>query len=205
LISFRDLRTPEDVAQWLAGLKENWPQREEVMAHIAQQIEALPFPDPHVVELATGPGLLAEFLLTKLPQITYTGLDFSELLLRVARERLEPFGTRSRLMWVDLNKDEWLAQVPNDNQAIVSMQSLHDLGGEPQVDRIYGLARTLLAPGGLFLNADLVTPPGQDKPDNPGRRSISRHLELLKAHGYARVACTLALGDFACVVGFAPK
>jgi hypothetical protein len=193
------------VAQWLAGLKENWPQREEVMAHIARQIEALPFPQPQVVELATGPGLLAEFLLAKLPQISYTGLDFSELLLTVAQERLEPFKGRSRLIRVDLNRDEWLAQVSNNNQAIISMQSLHDLGGEPEVDRIYGLAQTLLVPGGLFLNADLVTPPGQDKPDNPGRRSIPRHLELLKAHGYERVACTLALGDFACMIGFAPR
>jgi hypothetical protein len=148
---------------------------------------------------------LAELLLTRLPHITYTGLDFSELLLRVAQERLDPFGARSRLIRVDLNQDKWLAQVSNNNQAIVSMQSLHDLGGEPQVDRIYGLARTLLVPGGLFLNADLVTLPGQDKPDNPGRRSVPRHLELLQAHGYTRVACTLELGDFACVVGFAPK
>jgi hypothetical protein len=123
----------------------------------------------------------------------------------VAQERLEPFKGRSRLIRVDLNRDEWLAQVSNNNQAIISMQSLHDLGGEPEVDRIYGLAQTLLVPGGLFLNADLVTPPGQDKPDNPGRRSIPRHLELLKAHGYERVACTLALGDFACMIGFAPR
>ena len=66
------------------------------------------------------------------------------------------------------------------------------------------LARSLLAPGGLLLNADLVVPPGQDNPDKPGRRTVARHLELLHSHGYERVACTLEQGEFGCVVGFSP-
>ncbi|MCP4360348.1 MAG: hypothetical protein GY796_20260, partial [Chloroflexi bacterium] len=87
---------------------------------------------------------------------------------------------------------------------IVSMQSLHDLGDEAAVNRIYGLAKSLLVPGGLFLNADLIVPPQQDKPGNPGRRSISRHLELLQAQDYRQVTCTLARGEFGCFVAFAP-
>jgi len=38
------------------------------------------------------------------------------------------------------------------------MQSLHDLGDETAVDRIYRLAHKVLTRGGMFLNADLYTP-----------------------------------------------
>jgi SAM-dependent methyltransferase len=174
------------------------------MAHIRTQIERLPFSAPHVVELGAGPGHLAELLLTALAQLTYTGLDNSELLLNYARERLIPYNGRAHLIQTDLNADDWPKLLPGPVHAIFSMQSLHDLGGEAQVNRIYVLARSLLAPGGLFLNADLVVPPGRDKPDNPGRRSIPRHLELLRSHAYERVSCTLERGEFGCVVGFAP-
>ena len=140
----------------------------------------------------------------ELPLATYTGVDFSEPLLTFARERLASFGNRARLIRANLNEDDWLDQVSREIHAIVSLQSLHDLGDEGQVNRIYGLARSLLMPGGLFLNADLVVSPQQDAPNNPGRRSIARHIELLQAHGYEHVSCTLELGEFGCVVGFAP-
>ena len=58
------------------------------------------------------------------------------------------------------------AQVANPVNAIISMQSLHDLGDGHQSERIYRLAKDLLAPGGLFLNADLL-----------------HNLSLLFAHG----------------------
>jgi hypothetical protein len=202
MITFRDLRTHDDIEQWNNRLATEWPERPAVMAHIQGQIERLPFSAPHVVELAPGPGPLAERLLAALPRLTYTGLDNSDLLLNYARERLIPYNGRAHLIQTDLNGAAWPEQLRGDVHAIVSMQSLHDLGGEVQINRIYRLARSLLAPGGLFLNADLVTPPGQERPDKPGRRTVARHLELLRAHGYERVACTLEQGEFGCVVGF---
>jgi SAM-dependent methyltransferase len=203
-LSFRDLKTRADVDQWLNRINNDRPERYEVMQHIGQQIAALPFPRPQVVELGLGPGLLAEVLLARLPQITYTGLDFSEVLLACARARLARFADRVEIIRTDLNQDGWTMQLSARPQAMISMQSLHDLGGEGEVNRIYRLARELLGPGGLFLNADLTVPPGQDLPDNPGRRSVSRHLELLTSHGYERVACTLQVADFGCFVAFTP-
>jgi SAM-dependent methyltransferase len=204
MITFRDLRTQADAAEWAAGLQTRYPERAEVMRHIIAQLTALPFPAPQVVELAPGPGLLAELLLRDLPQMSYTGLDSSSLLLTYARGQLAPFGRRARLIQADLNGEAWLDQLPAKIQAIISLQALHDLGDESHIDRIYGLARRLLVPGGLLLNADFVVPPGQDNPEQPGRRSIPRHLELLQGHGFERVACTLEIGQFACLAGFAP-
>jgi SAM-dependent methyltransferase len=204
LLTFRDLRTLEDVAEWGAGLQTRWPERIEVMQHLIGQLKALPFPAPQVVELGPGPGLLAELLLRELPQMSYIGLDSSELLLTYARKRLTDFGERVRLIQADLNTNEWLAQLPAEIHAIISLQALHDLGGENEIKRIYSLARNLLVPGGLLLIADFVVSPGQEDPERPGRRSIPWHLELLKMQGFERVACTLEQGEFGCLVAFAP-
>lgn len=205
MLTFRDLRTFEDVKQWLADLNSRRPERTEVMQHISHQLKALPFPAVQVVELCAGPGQLAAAMLTELPQINYTGLDASELLLAFAREQLAPFGSRATLIQADLNQDEWLSRLPSQVHAVVSLQSLHDLGGEVEVSRIYRLAKNLLVPGGLLLNADLVVPPGSDDPEQPGRRSIPRHLELLRAHGYERGACTIQRGELGCVMAFTPS
>lgn len=205
MLTFRDLRTQEDVAEWTAGLQSRYPERGELMPHIVAQLKALSFPTLQVVELGPGPGLLAELLLHEFPWLTYTGFDSSELLLAFARTKLAPFGQRANLIQADLNTDDWLNQLPGEIHAVISLQALHDLGGESHLERIYGLARRLLAPGGLLLNADFVILPRQDDPEQPGRHSIPRHLELLQAQGFEQVACTLEIGQFGCLIGFAPS
>ena len=80
------------------------------------------------------------------------------------------------------------------------MQSLHDLGDGHQIERVYRLAQDLLAPGGLFLNADLLYDPADPR---PGRMPMERHLSLLFAHGFQRPQCTMEIDSFGCIVGFA--
>ncbi len=201
-MGFKDIKTAADVPAWEDELNGNRPQRRDVVAHILQQVGALSVDPRHVLELCPGPGMLAEVLLMALPQLMYTGIDFSPPILEYARTRLAPFANRAQLMSANLNEDSWLTQLPETPHAIVSMQSLHDLGGEVEVNRIYRVCKELLPRGGLFLNADLLTPIGQPMVGNPGRLSIPRHLELLASHGYANVACTLEIGDFGCFVGY---
>ena len=76
------------------------------------------------------------------------------------------------------------------------MQSLHDLGDETAVDRIYRLAHKVLTRGGMFLNADLYTP------EKSGRLPKDRHLKLLKKYNYESITCNLQKDSFVCVSGF---
>ena len=195
----RDFHSPESVDEWLHSLDERWPARTGVARHIVDQIDALPVFDPQVVELAPGDGRLADQLLNALSS-TYIGIDFSIPLLDRTRERLAPYGNRVCLLHADLNEDDWPAQINGPVHAVFSLQSLHDLGDGHQVDRIYKMARDILVPGGLFLNADLLHNPADPR---PGRLTVERHLELLYAHGYQRVACTLKTGGFGCCSGYA--
>lgn len=204
---FHEIDTAEKATTYTANLDNNWPIRQQVIQQIVQQVSALAFSPLHVLELCAGAGLLAEQLLQALPEVRYTGIDFLQAMVDATQARLTGFGARATLSQADLNQDAWLAKLrPMGEQgkfhAIISMQSLHDLGGEPEVSRIYQLAHSLLLPGGLFLNADLIVIPGAELPDNPGRLTIARHLTLLQAQGYQQVQNTLDRGGFGCVIGF---
>lgn len=203
---FRQYENTEAVRAYLQRLETQWPERAQIVQHIAELITARGQPQPHVLELCCGPGRLAETLLAAIPNVRYTGVDLSPPFLTFARQRLADY-SHVQLWEVDLNDATWPNLVAAQRSegrfhAIVSLQSLHDVGDETAVSRVYGLAKTLLAPGGFLLNADLIVAEGEEAPNNPGRRSIPRHLALLQQHGYRQVACTLAVGGFGCVVGW---
>ena len=195
----RDFHSPEGVDEWLQSLDDRWPARVELAQHIVEQIATRRAVEPHAVELAPGGGKLAEQMLSALPA-TYTGIDFSEPLLDRTRQRLACFGDRVQLIHADLNEDNWPAQITGPVHAIFSLQSLHDLGDGHQVERIYQIAHEILAPRGIFLNADFLH---KTEDPRPGRLPIEQHLRLLSAHRFQRPKCTLEIDGFGCMVGFA--
>lgn len=210
--SFRQLETQQHASEYVERLSREWPERAQICRHAVQQVERvaaqLHEPAPRVLELCSGPGVLAQSLLSALPTLHYVGIDLSPVLLEFARQQLQSHAARTTFLQANLNEGEWLTVLARADatpfHAVVTVQSLHDLGGEAEVARIYSVAQQLLAPGGLFLNADLVVAPGEERPTNPGRRSVTRHLELLSIYGYTNVANPLSLGEFGCVVGYRP-
>lgn len=193
--------SPEYVEAWAA--KVDNPVRRSVFHHILAHLhlhlssgEAA-----HVVELACGPGLLAEFLLDNHPAMTYEGLDFSAPMLDMAERRLDTHGDRASLRLADLREDAWPDSVERVPQAVISTQALHDVGGPTEHAAIYRASAALLAPGGLLLNADFVDRRGAAR----RRIGLSRHLEMMAAAGLRGTKATLDLGPYACVVGFAPS
>lgn len=199
-MAFRTFESTDEAAAYAAGLDERWPERAAIQAHLSAQL-ALPAGQPaQVVELCTGAGALATRLLVDYPLIRYTGFDNSAPLLAVAETRLAEHAHRLRLVKTDLNESGWLGQLPQPLAAIVSLQSLHDLGDAEAVARIYRIVHAQLTPGGRLVFADLLAPIPPDPTANPGRLSVERHLELLAEAGFAGPTCTLNLGPFGCFV-----
>ena len=202
-----DLQTPDDVEQWLARLNRDRPARAQIIEHIVDQVagfvQQTATATPLVVELCPGAGVLTQALLTRLPTLRLVAIDGSDVLLRYGQSRLARFGDRVRWIHADLNRDEWQQQIDEPSHAIVSMQSLHDVGGEEAVRRLYGWGRERLVAGGLLLNADLVVEEGE--PARSNRLTAARQLALLEECGLVEVQCTLRVADFACCLGFAPS
>ncbi|HTD23086.1 MAG TPA: methyltransferase domain-containing protein [Terriglobales bacterium] len=117
----------------------------------------LPESHPYrVVELCCGEGKLCRVLLEGLPQATLQACDGSEVMLQKARANLAEFGNRFQADLFDVHNHNWRKFSPPVN-AFVSSLALHHLTLEEKP----GFYRDLydsLAPGGIFVNADLVWP-----------------------------------------------
>lgn len=111
-------------------------------------------------DLGCGDGMLARTILDAHPQSHATLVDFSEPMLRQAREQLEPYGARSAIVFGDLADPAWVDAVEQRGpfELIVSGYAIHHLADERK-RALYGEVLRLLAPGGLFVNIDHVKSP----------------------------------------------
>ena len=180
-MSFRNIQTKSDVAQYQDRLTQGYPDRSIVIEHIIEQLTNLNIKAPIIAELCVGPGLLATALCQAFPQIHYVGLDFMQPFLDFTSNRL-PADVNTAFVHADLTGDKWpnlLAQQAVDGRfhAIVSMQSLHDVGGAEEVERIYHHCRGLLVDDGL--SDDTESPIKQRIPKNSERIPKDHH-ELKK-------------------------
>jgi ubiquinone/menaquinone biosynthesis C-methylase UbiE len=195
-MAFRTFVDTDDAATYVASLDERWPDRRALKAHLSSYLAATP--STHVVEFCAGAGALAEQLFSDHPQITYTGIDITIPLLTLARSRLADHSRQITWLEADLNQDVWQNQIAKPVHAFVSLQSIHDLGDEAAVERIFRLAARHLAPQGQFIYADMLAVEPPEANSNPGKLRKERHLELLRAAGFARAICTWEVGVFGC-------
>lgn len=148
-----------DSAQRLLGLWDR--QQTAYVAHRENRFTAMldvlrlhfDTDEVHVLDLACGPGAIAQRVLTALPRATVTAVDYDPLLLHIARQVLHPFGVRGKVVDLDLTEPDWTARIGNRVDAILTSTALHWLS-PGQLLSVYQAAADLLPPGGVLLNAD---------------------------------------------------
>jgi ubiquinone/menaquinone biosynthesis C-methylase UbiE len=114
----------------------------------------------NVLDLGCGTGSLMLQILKNFPKTNVFGIDFDPTLLPLAKQRLESFGERAKLILADLREDSWSKLVPHSINAVVSATALHWFKPE-ELAILYHKIAEVLRPGGIFLNADHV---GSDNP-----------------------------------------
>ena len=169
------------------------PERERLFSKIIEQLSLADLVYPHILELGVGPGYLAERLLGNISYVSYIGIDFYEPMLQFAAKRLSRHSQRVGFIQADLLDDGWTELVETPIGAIVSTWALHDLGGEDQIVSVYRRAKDLFPEKGLLLNGDFVKPEETRFEYEPGRITVSRHLELLTKTGFSDPKCLLFL------------
>ena len=129
------------------------PWRSKIRAHIAARVATLA-PRARVLELGSGPGLLAQCVLQQCPNLeTYTLVDFSEPMLALSRERLAAFPVAS-FVRQSFKSEDWARHVGGGFDCIVSMQAVHELRHKRHARRLYEQVYQALATPGLFLVCD---------------------------------------------------
>jgi len=129
-------------------------QREYVIPDLRQFYGAAvwaaesPSASPAILDVGAGTGLLSAMLLLKHPASTITLLDISEKMLAVAKERFS--GCKNVVFRTG---DYSRVDLGGPYDLICSALSIHHL--EPaDKRRLFGRIFSVLAPGGVFVNAD---------------------------------------------------
>lgn len=134
------------------------PERERQIETVCGLIP--PAPEGAVlVELCCGEGLLAQALLERFPGCVVRGLDGSSEMLSAAGKGLAAFGGRFQPQHFDLASSAWRTAI-RDAHGIVSSLAIHHLDGQEK-QTLFADVYRMLAPGGVFVIADLIAPAGK--------------------------------------------
>ena len=108
-----------------------------------------------------------------------------------AGEKLTPFEGRYRYVELDMNADDWPADLSGPFQAIVSARAIHHLPNDRKL-AVFRNAFARLAPGGVFVNWYIHRDLEREKRDsgnvhNRTSASVEEHLDLLRDAGFEDV------------------
>jgi tRNA (cmo5U34)-methyltransferase len=177
-------------------------------------LEHVPLDVRRALDLGTGDGRLLTLLQGDRPEMRGVGLDFSELMLSVARER---FDGDER---IELIEHDLAEPLPPSGRfdAVVSSMAIHHLEHERKRS-LYGEAFDLLEPGGVFANFEHVASPSQRlhaaffaaigeplESEDPSDRLLDVETQLgwLREIGFDDVDCHWKWLEMALLVGVKP-
>ena len=149
-----DLCNMKDAREWADSALLKRPYRREFFAAFASAIATQSESKPvRLLELGSGPGFLAEHLLSALPFIDYVALDFSAAMHQLALERLGMSAQRVAFIersFRELNWGDGLGQF----QYVVTNQAVHELRHKRHAPALHRQVRELLLAGGSYLVCD---------------------------------------------------
>ena len=177
-------------------------------------LEQIPRGIRRVLDLGTGDGRLLALLERARPELTGVGLDFSEVMLGVARERFAE-DWRFEILGHDLA--EPLPPLGRYD-AVVSSFAIHHLD-DVRKRSLYGEVFGLLEPGGVFANFEHVASPTErlhraffaaiEEPlenADPSDRllDVETQLHWLREIGFEDVDCYWKWLEMALLIGVKP-
>lgn len=178
-------------------------------------LEQVPRGARRVLDLGTGDGRLLAALQANRPALLGVGLDFSDLMLKAARER---FAGDERVTLAEHDLAEPLPDLGRFD-AVVSSFAIHHLEHERKRS-LYGEVFDLLEPGGVFANFEHIespTPrlhaaffvaidvPLEDEDPSDRTLDVQTQLDWLRELGFDDVDCYWKWLEMALLVGVKPN
>lgn len=153
-----------DRVDWL-GLARTWTDRlQAVIADRQAQFEVMvefirlrqpPGRPVRFLELCAGPGCQSEALLKAFPDAEATVFEYNPFFREMARRNIGRLTSRLTLVGSDLRNAEWHRGLTGGYDAVVSADALAGMPA-PSLNGVYAGVRSLLRPGGTFINCDYI-------------------------------------------------
>jgi ubiquinone/menaquinone biosynthesis C-methylase UbiE len=180
-----DLRLIADASEWEATAMQKRPWRTEFFAKFADELAHLEPAANRVLELGSGPGFLANRLLSALPDLRMTLLDFSEAMHALARQRLGAMVDRVEFLVRSFKTSEWV-QGLHEFDAVITNQAVHELRHKRYAEELHRQVTTLLRAGGKYLVCDHFAGPGGMTNDQL-YMTVAEQKAAIESAGYASV------------------
>jgi SAM-dependent methyltransferase len=159
-----DFLSEEAARKWAEEAEQQLGSRINIFDAFVQTIVAHTPAIRDVLELGSGPGFLAEYILSRCACIErYTLLDFSPAMLEMSRIRLQGFGARVAFLQIDFKLSGWVDKVGTVYDCNVTIQAVHELRHKRHAPRFYKECRHLLNDGGLLLVCDRLPQDDADR------------------------------------------
>ena len=187
-----DLRDPRDALEWERTAQER-PGRVEVFQAIGRELRGLGKRHLAVLELGSGPGFLAAYLLETVPAVRLTLLDFSAAMHNLAQARIGPQATHVRFVERSFRSPDWSRDLGRFD-AVVTNQTVHELRHKRYAAQLHAEVKGLLAPGGCYLVSDHFCGEGGLSNDQLYMTTAEQRDALLSA-GFPEVRTVVTAGS----------
>lgn len=164
-------QSPKVAERFLGGIRGAVPCAEEQIAVMMEIVAGLEKSPESFLDLGCGAGALGAAVRERYPNARGVLLDFSEPMLKAARENF-PSKTNLDFVLSDYATPDWRGSVTDSEpfDLIVSGYSIHHQP-DSRKRELYGEILGMLNPGGLFVNVEHVAPTSA-----LGRRLFDDHI-----------------------------
>ncbi|MDA8162848.1 MAG: class I SAM-dependent methyltransferase [Desulfobacteraceae bacterium] len=145
------------VKTYLEGVRGGIPLAGKQIEVMLRLLKAGGGPVRRFADIGCGDGVLSAAILAQYPEAHGVLVDFSEPMLRQARERFGGHGFRLEFVMADYGVTQWRRGLPGPFDAVVSGYSIHHQP-DARKRQLYAEIFELLGPGGLFVNVEHVAP-----------------------------------------------
>ena len=190
-----DFSDTEQARRWVEGATIKRPWRPDFFRAFANEIRTHSHENATIIELGSGPGLLAEEILRSCSLRRYVLLDASPAMHNIAQERLLGFNAQITYVTREFRSENWIDGLRLFD-VVVTMQSVHEVRHWRRVAKLYQKIMSVIVPGGYFLMADHYATTENGK--NPSL-FLSRHEQrnALISAGFVDVVLVIDRGDMA--------
>ena len=178
-----------DAVGWEASAMEKRPWRTEFFAAMASELKGCRGP---VLELGSGPGFLAQYLLAQLPAVRYVMFDFSEAMHTLARKRLGAQARRVEFVERSFKDSAWCGGLGQFG-AVVTNQAVHELRHKTHAGELHAQVRSILPAGGSYLVCDHFAGDG-GMSNSDLYMTVDEQRQALLAGGFSHVSEILRKG-----------
>ncbi len=184
--------------RWAEAAAKKRPWRTDFFRAFADYLAGSPLPAPRILELGSGPGFLADFVLEHCPAIVdYTLLDFARPMLQLSQERLRSKHPRPRYVCANFKLPAWTAALSGTFDFILSMQAVHELRHKRYASDLYAQSRALLSSGGALVVCDHLSTESSSATTCSLFMTADEHREALSVAGFREIQCLKTMHNMA--------